>query len=144
MDGKLSTMSFYRFVTTQEWELVRSKRRLAPEGHYQPYKPKEVVCVFESNDFVELVRKYGCAIAEMRGMTVGTKLLVLEVVGSIGAKEVDRSQNGDWAESRAVFGSISVENLKVIAEVLVQAAIPGAIALGTPQMVGQDLRPQST
>jgi hypothetical protein len=137
-------MTFYRFVAAQELELLRCNGSLSPsERHYLPYKPGEIIFVFEADDFVDLLKKYGSTLAEMRGMPVGTKLSILEVVGSIGKVEVDQSQCGGWPESRAVFSAIPIKNVNVVAEVAVRKANPGQFVLGTIHLLGPHSSPGS-
>ena len=105
-----------------------------PKGHYPPYQANEIVCAFESNDPDALFSRYGGSLADMRNISGGNKLIMMEIVGFLGRMEVDRSQIG-WPESRAIFGAISLKQLRIVAEALVQNDQGGRVILGPLQFI---------
>jgi hypothetical protein len=127
-------MPYYRFITEEELDLIRRHRALLPQGHYPPYKPNEIICVFESGDLAALFKKYGTALTEQREMATGKELIAIEVVGFSGRIELDRSQNGGWPESRAIFDPIPLEQLRVVAQARVQDVRGGQVVLGPLQL----------
>ena len=133
-------MSYYRFITEEELELIRHNRSLLPQGHYRPYKPNQIVCVFESDDLAALFRRYGTTLTEMRGIPAGKKLIIVEAIGFGGRMEVDKSQGG-WPESRAVFEPIPLEQLRIVAQAVVQDVRGGQAVLGPLQFDRRNLTP---
>lgn len=126
-------MPYYRFIAEEELAAIRRNGALLPQGHYRPYKPNEIICVFESNDLGALFERYGTALAEQREMGIGERLVGIEVVGFSGRMELDKSQNGGWPESRAIFDPIPLEQLRLVAQAAVQDVRGGQIVLGPLQ-----------
>jgi hypothetical protein len=124
-----TAMPFYRFVTGRELDLIKRNKALLPSGHYPPYQSNEVVCLFESEDLPALFKRYGAALAELRSLTAGEKLIVLEADHSIGLLEEDRSQSG-WNESRVLRRAIAAEKLTIVAEAVVSSGSAGGVTLG--------------
>jgi hypothetical protein len=125
-------MPYYRFVSDQELLSIRSTRAILPSGHYRPYQPKEVVCLFEAEDLPALFDAYGRALGDMRELQVGDRLTILEVDTSSIGVQVDQSQNG-WPESRVVFGEIALKLLSVVGEARVTAIRAGNVVFGPLQ-----------
>lgn len=123
-------MPYYRFISEEELGRIRVHKSLLPQGHYPPYKPDEILCVFESCDLPALFKKYGTALTEQRELPAGKKLIVIEVVGVPSRMELDQSQNGGWPESRAVFDPIPLTQLRVVAQAVVVDVRAGQAVLG--------------
>lgn len=87
-------MSYFRFITEEELTTIRQNQALLPQGHYPPYRPNQIICVFESNNLRALFERYGETLAELREIPAGKKLILVEVIGFDGHIELDRSQNG--------------------------------------------------
>jgi hypothetical protein len=132
-------MPYYRFITEEELDLIRRHRALSPQGHYPPYKPNEIICVFESGDLAALFKRYGTALTEQREMGTGKKLIAIEVVGFSGRMELDKSQNGGWPESRAIFDPIPLEQLRIVAQAVVEQMRGGQVSLSPLQIEPQNL-----
>ncbi|HWQ90460.1 MAG TPA: hypothetical protein VN673_02225 [Clostridia bacterium] len=126
-------MPYYRFITEEELAAIRHNGALLPQGHYLPYRLNEIVCVFESDDLVALFNRYGTALTEQREMGTGKKLIAIEVVGFAGRIEIDKSQNGGWPESRAIFDPIPLGQLRIIAQAIVEDVRGGQAVLGPLQ-----------
>lgn len=122
-------MPYYRFITEEELAAIRRNGALLPQGHYPPYKPNEIICVFESDDLAALFKRYGTALTEQREMGTGKKLIAIEVVGFSGGMELDMSQNGGWPESRAIFDPIPIDRLRIVAEAVVEQNRGGQVSL---------------
>ena len=123
-------MPYYRFIAEEELDLIRRNRALLPQGHYPPYKPNEIICVFESDDLAALFKTYGTTLTEQREMGTGKKLIAIEVVDFSGRMELDKSQDGGWPESRAIFDPIPLEQLRIVAQAAVQDVRGGQVVLG--------------
>jgi hypothetical protein len=123
-------MPFYRFVTGRELDFIKCNKALLPSWHYRPYQPNEVVCLFESEDLPALFKRYAAALADMRDLKVGEKLIILEADHSIGLLEEDKSQSG-WKESRVLRGAIAAEKLTIVAESVVSSGSAGVVTLGS-------------
>ncbi len=140
-------MPFYRFISEQELDRIRNQRSLLPHGHYRPYGLNEITCVFESDDLPGLFRRYGVALAEMRNMATGTKLVAIEVVVPPMRMELDKSQGsllgGGWPESRALFEPIPLKHLRIVGEATVQSNLGGQVVFGPLRMLQLDLTPAS-
>jgi hypothetical protein len=122
-------MSYYHFLTEGDLDRIQSNGSLLPHGHNFPYKPDQIVCVFESDDLTALFNKYGRALSEKREIPAGKKLIVVEVAGIAGQVELDKSQI-NWPESRALFGPISREQLRIVAQAVVLDVRGGQVILG--------------
>ena len=121
-------MAYYRFVSDQELQLIKRNRAILPTGHFQPYRPNEVVCIFESESLLALITRYGPLLAGMREIPVGGTLTILEIDASVLKMEPDASQSG-WPESRVVRGAIPVEQLRKAAEAVVVSNRAGNVRL---------------
>ena len=109
-------MPYYRFIAEEELAAIRRNGAFVAAGPLSSYKPNEIICVFESKRLGCSVRKYGTAPAEQREMGMGKRLVGIEVVGFSGRMELDKSQNGGWPESRAIFDPIPLEQLRLVAQ----------------------------
>ncbi len=125
-------MSLYRFVTREEVDRIRRAKALLPQGHYQPYGPNEITCLFEADNPQALFERYGRALAELRAIPAGQTLTIIQIIGFTGRIERDRSQTG-WPESRAVFEPIPAPQLLVVAEAPVTDARGDQVALAPLQ-----------
>lgn len=137
-------MPYYRFIAEEELAAIRRNGRLLPQGHYLPYKPNEIICVFESDDLAALFRKYGTALAEQREMGIGKRLVAIEVVAFSGRMELDKSHSGGWPESRAIFDPIPLEQIRIVAQAVVEDVRGGQVILGRLQFDPQHLPRLST
>lgn len=127
-------MPYYRFITEEELAAIRLNGALLPQGHYPPYERNEIICVFESNDLAALFNRYGRALAEQREMGTGKKLIAIEATGLSGRMELDKSQNGGWPESRAIFDPIPIDRLRIIAQAVVAQNRGGQVSLSPLQV----------
>lgn len=132
-------MPYYRFITEEELDRIRQHECLMPQGHYRPYRPNEITCVFESDDLPALFRRYSVTLADQREIPLGKKLLVIEVVGFRGRMELDRSQDGGWPESRAIFDPVPLPQVRIVAQAVVEAVRGGQTTLGPLQNDPQNL-----
>jgi hypothetical protein len=121
-------MAYYRFVSDQELQLINRNRAILPTGHFPPYQPNEVVCIFESEDLSALFTRYGPLLADMREIPVGGRLTILMIDASGLTIETDASQSG-WPESRVVRGAIQVTRLRTAAEGIVVSNRAGNVVL---------------
>jgi len=127
-------MPYYRFITEDELADSRLNGALLPQGHYPPYELNEIICFFESNDLAALFKRYGRALTEQREMGTGKKLIAIEVTGFSGRMELDKSQNGGWPESRAIFDPIPIDRLRIVAEAVVEQNRGGQVNLSSLQV----------
>ena len=123
-------MPYYRFITEEELDLIRRHRALLPHGHYPPYKPNEIICVFESDDLAALFKRYGTGLAEQRELRTGKMFIAIEVIGFSGRMELDKSHSGGWPESRAIFDPIPLKQIRIVGQAVVEDVRGGQAVLG--------------
>jgi hypothetical protein len=131
-------MSLYRFVTQAEIDRIRQAKALLPQGHYPPYKPNEITCVFEFENPQALCVRYGRTLAELRTLPVGAKLIIIQITGFTGRIERDRSQGG-WPESQAILDPIPSTQISIVAEATVTNVRGDQVTLGPLQILAPEV-----
>ncbi|MCK4338825.1 MAG: hypothetical protein KAW92_10975 [Candidatus Cloacimonetes bacterium] len=122
-------MHYFRIISKQELNSIQEERYLRTScNEYEPYKEREIICLFESENPNIIFKKYGEALADMRNLKKEDILYIIEINNPCGFIEKDRSQNG-WNESIVHFGDIPIGKIKIIGKAEVKKRNPGSVEL---------------